>query len=613
MTDEQKLIQEAIRSHTGAWFESAHAKIYGKNRKAGPIRPKQNYLQHKAQSVIDRLEDLDLPVRIIWLKPRQKGSTTYGCAIGYTKFRRESTSGVIIGGQVSQVDEAWEMYRTYNKNDSFDWGNTGEVNTKAGAWSNGSRLIRETAGDAKAGIGGTHQHLHGFEVARWAELGADNATEVLANIMKCVPLLPSTTILLESTAEGSVGAFYTTWISAVDAEDFLSGAVDVQPGTFIRCFAPWFAFDDSAIRLTEEQKRAIESTLDEEPRFNGERELIQSYGHTDDDGVLHLGDVVRDYDVWEQLAWRRWSIDNECGKELNKFERDYPHSWRTAFQKSGAQRFNLASLTKMRAALARRPAPLFGVIELGKGRPAFRQTEKGEAKVTIFEKPIPNRRYILSLDPMTGETQVGGKDPDLHGVWIIRDGYWDAAGKWVMPCTAARVVPCRWDVDVATEAAWSLAKYYGPEGGCMIAIEMNQDRGFTELFKLKNANLYQREIFNQREMKTTKALGYQTNEKTREVLIESLAKAIREYGTPGEGIQILCPIALDQLENFVRKASGRSEHAEGWHDDDVLAIALGYELRDHATTYHAPNAGFFGRSPEFGFDPVQQHGPGTYS
>lgn len=583
---EQDLINAAIRSSTGAWFES-HGRIFGKDRKAGLIKPRQNYLQRKIQAVIDKMEDEGLPVRIQVLKPRQRGSTTYGSAVDYTMLRRAPTSAVVIGGQVSQVQECWAMLQTYAKADAFDWKNTGEINSKAGTFSNGSKIIQETAGDAVAGIGGTHQCLHCFEVARWSEHGVSNGAEVLTNIMKCVPLLPGTLINLESTAEGSSGAFYDYWLSAIDAEDFLEGRVEVKPGQFVRCFAAWFQFDDSAMRLTDADKRIVESTLDAEAWYAGERELIELYGVTGADGVLRLGESVEDYDVWEQLHWRRWAIEIECKKDISKFERDYPHSWRTAFQKSGKQRFNQAGMAMIRKRLTA-CVPKHGIIEETKNRRfAFRQTELGETKVTIFEKPMNGRRYLVAVDGMTGETQVGGVDPDRHGVFVLRAGFWDAKGAWQKMATAARIVQNRWDIDVLEESVWQLARYYGNQSGAKIVIEMNQDKGLTELLKLRGADLYQREIFNQREQRTTKALGYQTNVKTRETLVEALAAVIREWDKPGEGIDIWCPLALEQCENFVRKANGRSEHADGWHDDDVLAMALGVELIDHASTYIA--------------------------
>ena len=145
MIDDQKrlaqFVNAAIRSDAGAWFESGHAKIYPKDRSRGLIRPKCNYLQRKFQKTVVRFEELGLPVRIVELKPRQKGSTTFCCAEDYCHLRRKSASAVLIGGQYSQTTQAWGMMQTYQDNDSFDWANTGKIDSKSGSWTNGSMLI----------------------------------------------------------------------------------------------------------------------------------------------------------------------------------------------------------------------------------------------------------------------------------------------------------------------------------------------------------------------------------------------------------------------------------------------------------------------------------------
>lgn len=609
--NEQDVINAAIKRSTGAWFET-HGRIYFKDRSLGPKRPVMNTLQATYQAVINRMEDLGLPVRLMGLKPRQKGSTTFVSACIYTFLRRRAASGVLIGGQFSQVNEAWGMMQTYQKNDTFDWGNKGDINTKAGAWTNGSKLIGETAKDVLAGIGGTHQALHAFEVARWAKHGVANSAEVLANITKSVPLLPDTIVVLESTAEGAAGDFYDRYVRAIDADAFLEGRVTLSPGEYVRIFAAWFEFTDSALRLTEAQKLEIKASIDADPEYEGEKDLIETYGATGEDGVLRLGTAVQDFDVWEQLAWRRYAIENECKRSKEIFDRDYPRSWQTAFQRSGAQRFNILGLERMRKRLGLIP-PRHGVIESPTPRKyAFRNTTAGEATVTIFEKPMPGCRYIEAVDPMTGITQVGGLDPDQHSAFILRAGYWTAKRQWVRAATAARIVPCRWDIDILEEQVWRLSKIFGGISGCTIAIEMNQDRGLTELLKLRGANLYMRELFNQRESRITKAFGFQTNEKSREVLIEKLATGIRQSDQMGEGLDIHCPLALEQCENFVRKANGRSEHADGWHDDDVLAIGLGYELIDHGTIYVPEQKAFFGEPREMGAGTISG-APSQYS
>ena len=610
--NKEDVIKEVIRNSGAAWFEN-YAKIYGKDRGAGVITPKCNYLQSKIQRVIDRFVDLNLPIRIIGLKPRQKGSTTFFSAQAYCFLRRNPASAVIIGGQFSQVNESWSMWQTYAKHDKFDWKNTGEVNAKTGVWSHGSKLIGESAKDVLAGVGGTFTVLHAFEVARWSKHGVANAGEVLTNILKAVPLIPNSMAILESTAEGDSGPFPTRYKAAVTAEQFLSGEAKVQAGSFVSIFAGWHEFSDSALRLTEEEKKRIRDTLDHEEEYSGEKALIEMYGHYDEDGVQHLGKSVTEFDVWEQLAWRRWSIREECERDKDRFDRDYPHSAAVAFQKSGNVRFNATGLAVQRKWIRSRPPAQYGIIEETKqGGVVFRPTEKQGAKVKIFEKPIPRRRYILALDPMTGATQTGGIDPDRHGAFVLREGYYDDKGAWRKAAVAARLVQCRWDVHVAEPEVFNLARMYGPRSGCMIVVETNKDTGFIVLLKNRGCNLYQRELFDQREQKTSKALGFSTTEKTREMLIETMANAIRNWDVDGGGIEINDEDALDQCDNFVRKENGRSEASEGWHDDDVLAISMGLTVIGHATPY-------FPQTPTAWYSPPQMgraeppRNPGAYS
>ena len=588
-------LNKAIRGDSGAWFEQ-HGKIWPKDRDQGLITPRANYLQAKVQDVLRKFEELNLPVRILGLKPRQRGSTTYFSCIDYTYLRRQSTSACVIGGQYSQTHQLWGMLQTYQRNDTFDgWGNTGEINEKEGKWSHGSKLIPETAKDVLAGISGTHQVLHCTEVARWAEYGVANAAEVLTNVLKCVPLKSRTVIILESTASGATGDYFTRFKNAVDSHDFLDGNTELQPGQYVRVFAPWFEFADSALRLTAEQKKEIQRTLDAEDEYLGEKMLIEKYSVDAGTPQHRLGESENGFDVWEQLAWRRWSIREECKRDKAIFDRDYPHSWETAFQKSGTARFNQTGLGVQRRRIGDR-APIYGVVEETKEhRMVFRPTEKHEAKIIQFEPPYAGRYHLLAVDPMTGATQVGGKDPDMHGVFVLRKGYFDREGRWARPGVVARIIQCRWDIDVLEEQIWRLARLYGAGAGCKIAVEMEMDRGLTELLKLRGADLYEREIFNQREMRTSKALGWMTTAKTREVIVENMARAIREWDRPGDGFDIFDANAVEQFENFVVKESGRSEAAAGYHDDDVLALCIGLQLIDHATAY-VPER-FFGNVP----------------
>lgn len=594
----KSMLDRTIRADTGAWFET-HGRIWPKDRSGGMITPRRNCLQERIGAVESKMEADGLPVREVVLKPRSRGSSTYFSASGYTRARRKSVAGVIIGGEYTQTDELWKHWQAYQANDGFNgWGNTGEINERVGKWSNGSTLKKETARDEHAGIAGVYQFLHVTELGRWKNEGKASAGNVLANILKCVPNLPGTMVVLESTAEGDTGEFPEKWRQAIPADDYLSGRVTPKPGDYIAIFAAWFEFDDSAVRLTEEQKREVEATLDANPVFGvggEERKLISLYGVTGGDGVVRLGAEVAGFDVWEQLAWRRQAILNDCKRDWRIFDRDYPHSPAAAFQASGKGVFVASQLDAVEKAGAKHSAT-HGCVDRvgGVGSPhlnqptrvSFRATPEFEAWATVFEKPTPGRRYLVIVDPATGSERATGEDPDRHSAIVLRAGQFieDRDG-WLPPCVVARVKPpCGEPIDVLADWVDRLSWLYGR---CTAAFEINNSGlALYEASKPWGTPLYERDITPyRREGPAVKRVGWETTEPTRKFLVETLQRAVRELGTDGEGVIIPCPHMMAEMRKFVI-VKGKAQAGRGAHDDDVLALGIGLCLQSSATVFN---------------------------
>ena len=582
------MLKEIWRTDPGAWAE-VYGRIRAKDRSKEKLR--LNYLQRKVLAVWRRCKQLGIPCRIIILKPRQKGSSTISGLLCYHTMRAEPTSACVIGGEYSQTANLWKIIKNYQTKDAFDgWDNEGSIGDKKGAFTNGSDLTPETAKDREAGRSGTYQFLLATEVARWAEEGVANAADVLAGILKCVPTIASSCIIIESTAAGASGDYYERWNDALDAEDFLAGTMP-EPGDYIRVFAPWFEFDDSGFRLTPEQKDHIEKTLDQQEWYRGERDLIRRFAHNNIRGRPQLGVSDHGLDVWEQLAWRRYAIRKECKRDVDIFNQDYPETPKVAFLASGRQVFLRAGLNHLRENCVPAFTPTYGVLERRTegSLPAWRKTTEHDATFIVWERPTPYKRYLISCDPMTGAVAPGNKDPDRHAVFVLRAGYQDSQRGWVKPAVVARIKPpCTWDIPQLTEQVWRLAQYYGGTSGCLIVPEVNQDRGMIELLKLKHAQIVKRTIINKSESKETIELGFYTTGSSRGMIIETLAEAIREYDTEGNGIDVPCPHAIDELWAFVAKKNGRQEHDDGHHDDDVLSIAMGFAHLDQATVLPPP-------------------------
>jgi hypothetical protein len=574
ITDADREKLEQVRKVHRIFF-SARFEVYGAIKpKVGDIlRPpdlRANYLQRLESDIVAYCLLNDIPIRTIRLKPRQKGSSTWSVWKQFCLLSDSLARGLIMGGAHFQGQNLFKMLTTYAGHDRFDPKIRWQVLDREARCTNGSTIERVTAANKEAGRSGTYQSLIATEYARWAEEGVANAADVLAGAIKTVADAPLTMVDIESTANGASGDFYERYWGGITFEELKQG----KRG-FVRVFCPWFRFEDSR------------------------RDPLLELGREECVPAAKVAELRAKFDLdEEQIAWMQWATREECKRDFDVFCEEYPFDEESAFRKSGRQRFNSNKLAAMKEEAQKYP-PAFGNIDVvEKNRVVWRPSVSSESRIVRWEQPRIGCRYLLAVDSMTGETQVGGKDPDNHAVGVIRAGMFTADGGWSPPILAARLVAdwdlwersrkyeLRWDIDVLEEQIWRLAQYYG---NCVIVPEMNADRGIVELLKMRQgAKIYVRKLFNQREQTETNAYGWYTDVRTRELVVETLARAIREHGKRGEGCEIFCPIALDELQNFVVKPSGRSEAASGSHDDNVLMLAIGLTTIEAATAYAEP-------------------------
>lgn len=554
-------LREALRWDCAAWFES-HSKI---RKKSGDVsKPEINIYQQRIDEVVRYCHESGRPCRIVALKPRQKGSSTFGVAEGYRRLQAKPASGLIAGGAHFQGANLFKMLRTYAENDGLDPG-TCKVMDMEARFANGSTMERITLANANAGRSGTYQFLLVTEVAYLSDEGVANADEVLAGLLKCVPYEADTIIIEESTAKGAIGYFYDKFTTAITFDEFRQGRNGV-----VRLFAAWFEFADSRLVPISEGINGWDDLSDHE------RGLAEKWG-------LDL----------EQVAWMRWALREECKGDWDRFLQDYPFDPETAFLKSGRGMFSTSSLEWQEKVANLRPRE-FGYLQYNEraDRIQWTRTDEAQARSVRWETPIPGCRYLIAVDTMTGADQTGGQDPDSHAVFVLRDGYMKQS-EWHEPAVVMRnmmapaVKPgslcCWWGIDVLEEEVWRMARYWQ----ALICPEMNMDRGLVELLKLRgDVDIYQREMFNRRESEVTKALGWMTDVRTRPMILEGLAGRLREAGRGGMGgLEVRCPWAIKQMKNFVVKANGRAEASAGHHDDDVLSLGIACQLLDMATPW----------------------------
>lgn len=545
-------VQAIARKDFLVWWETC-TRILNKDAKL--IAPRANYLQRRASEIVKWLQKNKHPVRLVVLKPRQMGSSTITSAI-IAHFLRSNpnTTACLLGDELDTSQNLLNMVNRYVENDILDWGQT--YSQSRGEFSNGSRLVKETANDPGAGRSMTLQALLCSEVAHYRRAGERSGEKVLLAIRNCIPSSPNTIVIEESTPNGAGGAFYNTWQSAVEFEDFKKG---IMGNGYIRVFAAWHDFDEN-----------VAPADDITPTFR-EQELKERFELDDN-----------------QIAWRRSVVKLKCGGDSKQFDQEYPSDPVSCFLTSGRPRFDQDGLSFQEKNIK---DPICGVIDvpMQMTRPIFRVTDPQESWVWLWEMPQENGCYLVSVDCMTGSSQISGKDPDAHSVLVMKSGFHDAGGVYHKPKVVARVrPPCRVDIDVLADFVLRLSSFYG---GCLIVPEVNgPGLALIELLKEDGANIYQREIFNLRESKRSKALGWQTTDKTRRMIIEELASQIRDHNEKDSGIFVMCKTILDQLRSFVVSESGRPEASSGKHDDDVLALAIGNATLMGATRYISPKA-----------------------
>ena len=108
----------------------------------------------------------------------------------------------------------------------------------------------------------------------------------------------------------------------------------------------------------------------------------------------------------EQLAWRRWAIENNCGGDVELFRQEYPACPEEAFLSTGSCIFDKAALMARLQALE---PPLrrvrFEYAERGGLLTLVGAVDDKAGPVLIYREPEPGKPYVLG-----GDTAGDGSD-----------------------------------------------------------------------------------------------------------------------------------------------------------------------------------------------------------
>ena len=498
--------------------------------KVGPLeRLSLNVAQKKlVKEVVKDLSE-GTPVRYIVLKARQMGFSTVIEALCYWwATTHRYVNATIAAHEESAAENIYNMFLRYFENCHAFFKPSKKYFTKESILFNNktntglqSQINMMTV---KTGVGGrsqTNQFLHASEVAFW-----QNAEDTRDGLLQTVALEPETFIFLESTANGVGGFFYDEWQAAKKGE-----------GVYKPMFFAWHEHPEY------EMPGKID-VYDEE-----EEELLKVFekeGYPEESWV-------------RKLVWRRMKM-REYRKDPKKFDQEYPKDDYVAFVASGRPKFDTKSLIEMEAK-AEEVKPTYYELSIDDTKKVTSSVVR-DGPLKVWEEPKPDEYYYIGVDVAEGLK---------HGDYSVIDVK-----------NRERKTVARWrghtDPDVLGYEIKKLGYWYNQ---ALVAVEIN-NHGLTTVGYLKSElyhNLYMRErgLDNQWE-EPTSFMGWRTDTKTKPLMIDELAMAIRE----GE-IEDYDPVFIREAMTYVIDDRGRTNAQDGEHDDTVIASAICLQIIPQAS------------------------------
>lgn len=249
-----------------------------------------------------------------------------------------------------------------------------------------------------------------------------------------------------------------------------------------------------------------------------------------------------------QLIWRRWKKNElkvqSIGEGLTAdqlFKQEYPSTVAEAFQSGVGNVFDGEKLDSLGPTI-----PLKKVDE--KAQPL--QT-KG---VKFWKLAEPGKEYVIGVDPSDGD----GSDFSSIDVWDDKET--EQVAQYY-----GKLRP-----DELSELTKEIAVYYNR---AFVGVENNLLT--TVLFLSKIYDNYYFEVKqDEKTLKRTKKLGWNTNIKSRDIMIDEFNILFDEGH-----LKIKSAITLGEMRTFVKKPNGKREHADGKHDDALFAAMIAMQIR----------------------------------
>lgn len=309
-----------------AWIEK-HCTILPKNGRADLITA--NYAQIEFEKLVAWQAKERVPTRVIILKPRQTGFSTWlQCRLFEALIREKDAQCQLIAhrGETSAkilrmlkrmltrmpklAGDTWSVQKLSNSRTEVRLGEPFH-----------SRCDVDSAEAEEPGHGDTVHKLHLTEVSRWP-----NAEAQASSIMQVLPDIVGSLCVMESTANGAAGYFYKLWN---DCWGSWQGSRKLDESGFAPLFVSWLEHAEYSWAGSIDQGQL--------PGYCPQKLYEEIRDTQTDEETFLIEEMGADYG---QLAWRRRTWAQKCQRDWSAFNESYPATPEDAFRSTGSPIFD---------------------------------------------------------------------------------------------------------------------------------------------------------------------------------------------------------------------------------------------------------------------------------
>ena len=513
-------------------FEKLATRFRIRDRDTGVVTPLRfNPSQQKINRRVGEWRDAGNPLWVIFLKARRLGVSTWAEALLVCQMlAREHAQGVIVAQLQSTADELFSQAKQFasclpyplpppTQHKLFFPHRDPSGHTVM------STIRKVTAQTVIGGRGLTFSDIHMTEAAYFP--GEDSFVSLLNTVSGKDP---NNAVIIETTANGIEGpgeSFYNYWQAAVQGDN-----------GFLALFLPWY--EDPGCVLDDEL--AADAPIDDYEKM-----------------------LMREYQVTKgQIAWFRWCLEAKCSGSIYKWRQEYPSSPEEAFVSTGNPAFDFEEIA-LASRHTKTPPVAIGDVELLSSTPDLRLNPSGPLR--LFELPDEKAHYYIGVDAAKG----------------VESGDFASAVGW-NGCTghqaftyAAKIGP-----ELMGAKTFALGQLYNK---AMINVEFTGGWGYVVARELRDTYHYPAQyLWRSRDespdAKPRKALGWETTDRSRRMLLDLFRTALRRGDLfPHD------PALVAQMSRAVTDLGWRWTVIHG-HDDIFMAALLGWVAR---VQYHPPH------------------------